>query len=626
VVCGREFHGSGIAWTQWQGEPTRDLNGGSELRGTDTGSTKNSERIQEALMSKKVADVLWEMLAKAGVKRCYGIVGDALNPVVDALRRNGAIEFVPVRHEEYGVFAAVAEAYFTGNPVAVCGTAGPGVVHLFNGLMDARKEAAPIIAIAGDVESSIIDTSTLEELNPYKFFEAASLYTARLVNPEQARAVINTAILTAVLEKGPTVLSIPGDVAAADAPDQPTDFTIAAPAILRPSDTDLDKLVRMIDEAKTVAIFGGDGCREGRDEVVELACKLKAPVGYAFRGKQWLEHDNPNAVGMTGLIGYGGAYNALHEADLLLMLGTDFPFSEFLPGASVKKVQIDKNPKHIGRRTALDLGLVGDIKSTVSALLPAVSEKTDGEFLARQIAHTESFHKQLQHYVQKGPAIKPIRPEFLAATLSELASDDAMFFADTGTACIWLARHIYGGKNRRLFGSFSWASMANAAPNAFGCALAYPGRQCIALCGDGGFTMLGMGDLLTQIERRTPVVQVILNNEKYDFVHIEQQEAGFIPSGVEFKNPNFAKVAEAMGAKGIRIEEPEDVREGLAEALAYKDGPVVVDAVVDPFALAMPSHSPFHTVKGFTLSFAKQVLSGRIDTVIKEIERNVGIV
>jgi len=577
-------------------------------------------------MSKKVADVLWEMLAKAGVKRCYGIVGDALNPVVDALRRNGGIEFITVRHEEYGVFAAVAEAYFTGNPVAVCGTAGPGVVHLFNGLMDARKERAPVIAIAGDVESSILDTSALEELNPYKFFEAASLYTARLVNPEQTRAVISTAILTAVLEKGPTVIAIPGDIASADAPDEPTDFTIAAPAVLRPSDTDLEKLARMIDEAKTVAIFGGDGCREGRDEVVELARKLKAPVGYAFRGKQWLEHDNPNAVGMTGLIGYGGAYNAINEADLLLMLGTDFPFSEFLPGAKVKKVQIDKDPKHIGRRTALDLGLVGDIKSTVSALLPAVKEKTDGTFLAKQLAHTESFHELLQHYVEKGPAIKPIRPEFLAATLSELASDDAMFFADTGTACIWLARHIYGGKNRRLFGSFSWASMADAAPYAFGCALAYPGRQCIALCGDGGFTMLGLGDLLTQVERRTPVVQVILNNEKFDFVHIEQQEAGFIPFGVEFKNPNFANVAEAMGAKGIRIEEPGDVREALAEALAYKDGPVVVDAVVDPFALAMPSHSPFHTVKGFTLSFAKQVLSGRLDTVIKEMERNVGIV
>src|SRR5271155_2012010 len=577
-------------------------------------------------MAQKVADILWEMLAKAGVKRCYGIVGDALNPVIDALRRNGNIEFIHVRNEEYGVFAAVAEAYLTGAPVVVCGTAGPGVTHLFNGLMDARKEGAAIIAVAGDVESSILDTSALEELNPYKFFDAASLYTARLVNPEQARAVINTAILTAVLEKGPTVLSIPGDIAAADAPDQPADFTIAGPAVLRPSDTDLDKLVRMIDEAKTVAIFGGDGCREGRDEVVELARMLKAPVGYAFRGKQWLEHDNPNAVGMTGLIGYGGAYNAINEADLLLMLGTDFPFSEFLPGASVKKVQIDKNPKHIGRRTAVDLGLVGDIKSTVSALLPAVKEKTNGEFLAKQLAHTQSFHKLLQHYVEKGPGIKPIRPEFLAATLSELASNDAMFFADTGTACIWLARHIYGGKNRRLFGSFSWASMANAAPNAFGAQLAYPGRQTIALAGDGGFTMLGLGDLLTQVERKTPVVQIILNNESLDFVKIEQQEAGVVPFGVEFKNPNFAKVAEAMGAKGIRIEEPGDVRDGLAEALAYKDGPVVVDAVVDPFALSLPSHVPVHTAIGFTLSMAKQVWNGKMDDVIKSIEHNVRLV
>ena len=577
-------------------------------------------------MSRTVADLLWEMLVNAGVKRCYGIVGDALNPVVDALRRNGKVEFIPVRHEEYGALAAVAEAYFTGNPVVVCGTCGPGVTHLFNGLMDARKEAAPVIAIAGDVESSIIDTSTIEELNPYKFFEAASLYTARLVNPAQARAVINTAILTAVLEKGPTVLSLPGDVASAPAPDEAADFTIAAPAVLQPSETDLNRLVRMIDEAKTVAIFGGDGCRDGRDEVVELARKLKAPVGYSFRGKQWLEHENPNAVGMTGLLGYGGAYSAIHEAELLLLLGTDFPFSEFLPGSSVKKVQIDKNPKHIGRRTRVDLGLVGDIKSTVTALLQAVREKTDGHFLERQIEHTRSFHNLLQHYVEKGPGIKPIRPEFLAATLSELASDDAMFFADTGTSCIWLARHINGGRNRRLFGSFSWASMANAAPNAFGSALAYPGRQCIALCGDGGFTMLGMGDLLTQIERKTPVVQVILNNEKFDFVHIEQQEAGIIPFGVEFKNPNFAKVAEAMGAKGIRIEEPEHVRDGLAEALAYKRGPVVVDAVVDPFALAMPSHAPFHTAKGFTLSFARQVLTGRLDSVIETIERNVGIV
>ena len=577
-------------------------------------------------MSAKVSDLLWEMLAKAGVERCYGIVGDALNPVIDGLRRNGKIEFIHVRHEEYGVFAAVAEACLAGHPVAVCGTAGPGVVHLFNGLMDARKEGAPIIAIAGDVETKLIDTEALEELNPYKFFEAVSLYTGRLVNPEQARAIINTAILTAVMEKGPTVISIPGDVASADIAAHTLEICISCPPVLCPSDANLDQLAQMIDDAKTVAIFGGDGCRDARDEVVQLAAKLMAPVGYSFRGKQWLEHENPNAVGMTGLLGYGGAYGAIHDADLLLLLGTDFPFSEFLPGDSVKKVQIDKNPKHLGRRTAVDLGLVGDIKATVTAMLMRVSEKADGRFLEKHLAETESFHDLLQHYVEKGPGIKPIRPEFLAATLSSLASDDALFFADTGTACIWLARHIKGGRNRRLFGSFSWASMANAAPNAFGAQLAYPGRQTIALCGDGGFTMLALGDLLTQVQRKTPVVQIILNNESLDFVNIEMQEAGIIPFGVDFQNPNFAKVAEAMGARGIRIEEPGDVREGLAEALAHQEGPVVVDAVVDPFALSLPSHVPFHMAKGFTLSLAKQVWSGKMDTVIKTIERNIRLV
>jgi pyruvate dehydrogenase (quinone) len=577
-------------------------------------------------MSRKVADVLWEMLANAGVKRCYGIVGDALNPVIDALRRNGQIEFIHVRHEEYGVFAAVAEAYLTGNPVVVCGTAGPGVVHLFNGLMDARKEGAPVIAIAGDVETKLIDTSALEELNPYKFFETASLYTGRLVNPEQARAIIHTAILIAVTEKGPTVISIPADIASADAAGQSPEFGIPSDPVFRPSDADLNRLAQMIDDAKSVAIFGGDGCRDARDEVIQLAERLKAPVGYSFRGKQWLEHDNPNAVGMTGLLGYGGAYGAIHDADLLLMLGTDFPFSEFLPGDKVKKVQIDKNPKHIGRRTAVDLGLVGDIKATVSALLKNVNVKTDTRLLNKHVADTKSFHELLQHYVVKGPGIKPIRPEFLAATLSELAADDAMFFVDTGTACIWMARHVTGSRNRRLFGSFSWASMANAAPNAFGAQLAYPGRQTIAMCGDGGFTMLALGDLLTQVERKTPVVQIILNNGSLDFVNIEQQEAGIIPFGVEFKNPNFAKVAEAMGAKGIRIEEPGDVRDGLAAALAHKAGPVVVDAVVDPFALSLPSHVPFHTAKGFTLSLAKQAWNGKMDTVIKTVERNVRLV
>jgi pyruvate dehydrogenase (quinone) len=577
-------------------------------------------------MAQSVADLMWKMLEKAGVKRCYGIIGDALNPVIDALRRNGNIEFVHVRHEEYGVFAAVAEAYFTGNPVAVCGTAGPGVTHLFNGLMDALKEGAPVIAIAGDVETSVMDTAALEELNPYQFFQTASLYTGRVVNPKQARAVINTAIMTAVVERGPTVISMPGDVAAADADFNIEDMTTPATSVFRPADADIDKLAQMIEEAKTVAIFGGDGCRDARSEVLALAEKLKAPVGYSYRGKQWLESDNPYAVGMTGLLGYGGAYNAINKADLLLMLGTDFPFSEFLPSGGVKKVQIDRKPKHIGRRTAIDLPLVGDVKATLAALLPKVSAKSDTHFLEKHLAETRDFYELLNHYVDKGPDLKPIRPEFLAATLCRLAADDAMFFADTGTPCIWMARHIRGGTKRRFHGSLTWASMANAAPNAFGAQLAYPGRQTIALCGDGGFTMLGLGDLLTQVQRKTKVLHIIFNNESLNFVNIEQQEAGIVPFGVDFKNPNFARVAEAMGAKGIRLEEPGDVKDVLAEALAYKDGPVVIDAVVDRFALSMPSHVPFHTAKGFTLSMAKQVLSGNMDTVIKTIEHNVRLV
>jgi pyruvate dehydrogenase (quinone) len=577
-------------------------------------------------MARSVADAMWEMLVKAGVKRCYGIVGDALNPVIDALRRNGKIEFVHVRNEEYGVFAAVAESYFTGNPVAVCGTAGPGVTHLFNGLMDARKEGASVIAIAGDVESKLIDTAALEELNPYKFFDAAALYIGRVVNPEQARAVFNTAITTAVIDRGPTVISLPGDVASAAAPEGMHTVAIPAKPVLRPADADVEKLARLIDEAKTVAIFGGDGCRDARNEVLTLANKLKAPVGYSFRGKQWLEHDNPFATGMTGLIGYGGTYSAIHGADLLLLLGTDFPFTEFLPNGNVKKVQIDTNPKHIGRRTALDLGLVGDVHATLAAVLPKIREKNDTSFLEKHLTQTREFEELLSHYVNKGPGIKPIRPEYLAATLSGLASKDAMFFADTGTACIWMARHIQGGANRRIFGSFSWASMANAVPNAFGAQLAYPGRQTIALCGDGGFTMLALGDLPTLVQRKARVVHVILNNESLDFVNIEQQEAGFVPFGVDFKNPNFARVAEATGAKGIRLEEPGDVKEALTEALAYKDGPVVVDAVVDPYALSLPSHVPFQTAKGYTLSLAKQVLSGRMDEVIKTIERNLRLV
>ncbi|NUR26202.1 MAG: thiamine pyrophosphate-binding protein [Catenulispora sp.] len=569
-----------------------------------------------------VADVLWKMLADAGVRRCYGIVGDALNPAIDALRRFGDIDFVHVRHEEWGVFAAVAEAKMSGRPVAVCGTAGPGVSHLINGLIDARKEGAPVIAIAGDVETAIMDTEGLEELNPYAFFNVASLYTGRLVDPKQLRAVATSAITVALAEQGPTVIALPGDVAAADAPGEAPHVTVPNPNVGPAPDADIARMAEIIEGADTVAIFGGEGCAMARDQVLALADTLKAPVGYSFKGKQWLEYGNPNAVGMTGLLGYGGCWEAINKADVLLMLGTDFPYPEFLPQKDVQVVQLDRNGRRLGRRVPLAHGLVGDVGATLDRLLPQLTAKTDDKFLGKCLKKTEDFDKQLQHYVDHGPSMKEIRPEYLVATLDRLASEEAVFTFDTGTACIWGAHYLHFGPKRHMFGSLTWASMASASPNAFGAKMAFPDRQAIALCGDGGFTMLGLGDILTEVQRGAEIVHIILNNSRLDFVWIEMQEAGLQPWGVDFENPDFAKVAEALGAKGIRIERPGDVEQGLKEALSHRGGPVVVDVLVDPYALSLPAHVPGEVAKGFTLSVAKQALTGHLGEVAKEAKRN----
>jgi pyruvate dehydrogenase (quinone) len=574
-------------------------------------------------MSESVAGALWSMLASAGVKRCYGIVGDALNPVIDALRRDGRVEFVQVRNEEAGVFAAVAEASLTGDLVAVCGTAGPGVMHLLNGLMDAQREGVPVIAIAGDTVSGLIDSGTIEEINPYATFQTVSLYTGRLVNPAQTRTVVQTAIRTALSERGPTVIAVPGDVATRKAPDDSYQAVSHNPPLLRPNDEDMRMLAGMIDAAGSVTIFGGDGCRDAHDEVVALAEKLRAPVGYAYRGKQWLEWGNPNAVGMTGLLGWGGAYEAMQNCDLCLLLGTNFPLNDFYP-KKAKKVQVDRRPSIIGRRTHVDLGLVGDIKDTVAALLPLVAEKDDSGHLTRALKTTEKWRKNMSRYVTRGPELTPIRPEYLVSTIDELASDDAVVCADTGTACIWTARYITAKQKRNIFGSFSWASMANAMPNTIGAVLAYPGRQVIGMCGDGGLAML-MGDLLTIAERQLPVKLVVLDNSGFQFVHIEQQEAGIQPYGVEFANPDLAKVAESIGLTGIRVDDPGDVRDAVAQFLATP-GPALLDAIVEPDALSLPPHVSFGEAEGFSLSFAKQALSGNLDDVIQTVKRNVHLV
>jgi pyruvate dehydrogenase (quinone) len=559
------------------------------------------------------------MLAESGVKRCYGIIGDALNPMIDALHRGGKVEFVHVRNEEAGALAAVAESLVTGEPVVVCGTAGPGVTHLLNGLLDASRERVPVIAVAGDSASSVIDSGTVEEISPYDLFRTASLYTGRIINPAQTRTVVQTAIRTAIVERGPTVIAIPGDVAARPFEGSIQRVTFRQP-LLRPADADLSELAGLINRAKNVTIFGGDGCRFAHDEVVALATKIGAPVGYAYRGKQWLEWDNPNAVGMTGLLGWGGAYEAMHHCDLLLLLGTSFPFGDFYP-TDCTIAQIDSRGTMLGRRTHVDLGLVGDVRDTVAALLPLVEAKQPGHHLTHALHVTKHWRGRMGHYVTRGPRLNRIRPEYLVSTLDELASDDAVFTVDTGTACIWAARYVTAKSGRNSLGSFNRATMANAMPYAMGVAIADPGRQAIALCGDGGLAML-MGDLLTIAARQLPVKLVVLNNSHLEFVHIEMMEAGIEPFGTELKNPNFGAVADAIGIAGFRLENPTDVRSTVDQFLTTP-GPALLDAVVDPHALSLPPHVSFGMAEGFSLSLAKQAIHGNLDDVIDTAEGNI---
>ena len=574
-----------------------------------------------------VADEMWDMLAAAGVQRCYGIVGDALNPTMDALARRKDIEFVHVRHEEWGAFAASADARISDRPVALCGTAGPGVTHLLNGLLDAKHERSKVIVVGGDVETHLIDTEAIEEVSPYDLFREASLYTGRVVNAMQARAVFAQAINTCVTLSGPTVISLPGDIAAAEAVGQNKHFHPASAQHGPVCAEALDTIAELINNAEKITIFGGDGCGRCAEDVVALAKHLQAPVGYSYKGKQFLEPNNPNAVGMTGLLGYGGCHDALFGADLVLMLGTDFPFPNFMPNLKdTAIVQVDINPMHLGRRNPVTYAAAGDVGETVRALLEAVPARTDSAFLERHVATTKAWREKLDRYVHAQKEDLAIRPELVAHVLDEVAAPDAMLWVDTGTACMWAARNMIACPGRRMKGSFSWASMANASPNAFGGKQAAPHRQSIALCGDGGFSMLGFSDIITEVLHKTPVVHVIFNNALLDFVNIEQQEAGLIPFGTDLPNPNYAAVAEALGAMGIRVEKPSELRPALVKALSHDAGPVVVDVVVDSYALAKPSHIPAETLKGFTLSAIKQMAHGHAGEIMHEIEHNLRLI
>ena len=572
-------------------------------------------------MAHRLADELVRRLAEAGVERIYGVVGDSLNPVTDALRLNNKVKFIHVRHEETGAFAAGAEAQLTGKLACCGGSCGPGNLHLINGLFDAHRSNAPVLAIASHIPSSEIGTAYFQETHPEILFKECSHYCEMISNPKQFERVLHAAMQSAIGLGGVGVIVLPGDLGGADFPPEaaPRSLVTRRPPV-RPGDKDLARLADLINSSKKVALFCGIGCDTAHDQVVALAEKVKAPVGHTYRGKSFIEYDNPYDVGMTGLIGFGMAYEAIHECDLLILLGTDFPYDKFLP-TKCKIAQIDLRVERLGRRSRLDLGLCGDVRETLLALLPMVNAKADRAYLESIVTKHKEALRKMNVYVDHVGKRTPMHPEPVAAALSELAAPDAIFTADTGMCNVWSARHVKASKDRRMIGSFNHGSMANALPQAIGAQCAYPGRQVISMSGDGGLAML-MGDLLTLTQHNLPVKVLVFDNSALGMVKLEMETAGMPDFQTDNKNPNFAKVAEAIGIMGVRIENPADVTSGLKKALQHS-GPALIDVVTDPNALSIPSHADRSQAVGFALAMGKLVLSGHIDEVVDTIEANI---
>ncbi|CAL9564313.1 Pyruvate dehydrogenase [ubiquinone] [Streptomyces sp. enrichment culture] len=569
-----------------------------------------------------VAEQFVDILARAGVRRLYGVVGDSLNPVVDAVRRHAAIDWVHVRHEEAAAFAAGAEAQITGELTACAGSCGPGHLHLVNGLYDAHRSMAPVLALASHIPSSEIGLGYFQETHPDRLFTECSHYCELVSTPQQMPRVLRTAVQQAVGRRGVSVVCLPGDVAGEPAPERTadTDLVTSCPTV-RPGDGEIDRLVRLIDDADKVTLFCGSGTAGAHAEVMEFAEKIKSPVGHALRGKEWIQYDNPFDVGMSGLLGYGAAYEATHECDLLILLGTDFPYSAFLPD-DVKIAQVDIRPEHLGRRSRLDLAVWGDVKETLRCLTPRVRAKKNRRFLDKMLKkHADALEGVVKAYTKKVDKHVPLHPEYVAAVLDETADDDAVFTVDTGMCNVWAARYLTPNGRRRVIGSFSHGSMANALPMAIGAQLTDRRRQVVTLSGDGGFSML-MGEFLTLVQHDLPVKVVLFDNSSLGMVELEMMVAGLPSHGTANKNPDFAAVAEACGAYGVRVEKPKQLAGALKDAFRHK-GPALVDVVTDPHALSIPPKISADMVTGFALSASKIVLDGGVGRMLQMARSNL---
>jgi pyruvate dehydrogenase (quinone) len=572
---------------------------------------------------KTVADQFAETLAAAGVKRIYGIVGDSLNGLTDSIRRQGTIAWIHVRHEEVAAFAAGAEAHLTGDLAVCAGSCGPGNLHLINGLFDCHRSRVPVLAIAAQIPSAEVGSGYFQETHPQDLFRECSHYCELVSGANQMPRALEIAIRTAVGKRGVSVLVMPGDVALQQAADAPPPTALSLPAsVTIPADAELDRLAAMLNEGRRVTVLCGSGCAGAHDHLLSLGGLLKSPMVHALRGKEHVEWENPYDVGMTGLIGFSSGYFAMTDCDVLLMLGTDFPYRQFYPqGAGIRIAQVDIRPEQIGRRAPVTLGLVGDVGATLAALLPRLNEKTDRAYLDKAVKHYREARKGLDELAAGTPGRRPIHPQQIAKALSDQAADDAVFTCDVGLPTVWAARYLAMNGKRRLLGSFWHGSMANAMAQSIGVQAAFPGRQVISLSGDGGFTML-MGDFLSMVQLGLPVKVVVFNNGALGFIELEQKSTGFLDFGTSFENPNFAAMAEAVGVRGIRLEDPGEVDAGVAAALAH-DGPVLIDAVVDRMELAMPPKVTAELAKGFTLYMVKAVMSGRGEEIVDLARTNL---
>ena len=572
-------------------------------------------------MAKKIAEQLIDTLVKSGVERIYAVTGDSLNEVNEAVRKNDQIKWIHVRHEETGAYAAAAEAQLTGRPGCCAGSSGPGHVHLINGLYDAHRSGAPVIAIASTIPTGEFGTEYFQETNTIKLFNDCSYYNEVATTPTQFPRMLQSAIQTAVTRKGVSVIGLPGDLAKASAVTVDSSvINYPAPPEVCPSEEDLAQLADMLNKHTRITLFCGIGCRGAHEEVIALSEKLNAPVVYTFKGKMEVQYENPYEVGMTGLLGMPSGYYSMHEAEVLLMLGTDFPYSAFLPD-DIKIAQIDIKPERLGRRAKVDIGLCGDVKLSIQSLLRMLNPKTDDSFLLKQLKRYEGVKKDLAAYTEDKGDVNKIHPEYVMSEIDKLSSDDAVFTVDTGMTCVWGARYLQATGKRHMLGSFNHGSMANALPQAIGAALAYPDRQVVALCGDGGLSMT-LGDLETVVQYKLPIKIIVFNNRSLGMVKLEMEVDGLPDWQTNMLNPDFAQVAEAMGMTGFNVSNPEEVLTTLLNAFEL-DGPVLVNIMTDPNALAMPPKIEFSQMLGFAQTMYKLMMEGRSKEVLDTIDTNL---